>query len=86
MDPDPVTDLLDEYSEKHGLPHIDPHASRHTIASVVCFIHIDPVSISRRSGHSKVSTTTDHYFHMLKDADDISAETIANVMLRHKGA
>lgn len=86
MSPDTVTRYLDEFSEKRGLPHINPHAFRHTMASVMCFNRIDPVSISRRLGHSKVSTTTDYYSHMLKDADDISAETIADVMLRHKGA
>ena len=84
MSPDTVTRYLDEFSEKRGLPHINPHAFRHTMASVMCFNRIDPVSISRRLGHSKVSTTTDYYSHMLKDADDISAETIADVMLRHK--
>ena len=84
INPDSVTRFLDEFSEKRGLPHINPHAFRHTMASVMCFNRIDPVSISRRLGHSKVSTTTDYYSHMLKDADDISAETIANVMLRRK--
>ncbi|SDA16345.1 Phage integrase family protein [Ruminococcus sp. YE71] len=84
MNPDTVTRFLDEFSEKHNLPHINPHAFRHTMASVMCYNRIDPVSISRRLGHSKVSTTTDYYSHMLKDADDISAETIADVMLRRK--
>ncbi|SDA32350.1 Phage integrase family protein [Ruminococcus sp. YE71] len=82
MNPDTVTRFLDEFSEKHGLPHINPHAFRHTMASVMCYNRIDPVSISRRLGHSKVSTTTDYYSHMLKDADDISGETIADVMFR----
>ena len=86
MNPDTITRYLDEFSERHDLPHINPHAFRHTMASVMCFNHIDPVSISRRLGHSKVSTTTDFYSHMLKEADEISAETIADVMLRHKGA
>lgn len=57
MNPDSVTCFLDDFSEKRGLPHINPHAFRHTMASVMCFNHIDPVSISRRLGHSKVSTT-----------------------------
>jgi len=49
---------------------------------VLCYDHFDPVSISRRSGHSRVSTTTDCYSHMFKEADDINAETIADIVLR----
>lgn len=84
INPDTVTRFLDEFSERKGLPHINPHAFRHTMASVMCFNGIDPVSISRRLGHSKVSTTVDYYSHIMKEADEISAETIADVMLRNK--
>ena len=54
------------------------------MASVLCFSKVDPVSISRRLGHSRVSTTTDIYSHMLKESDEISAEQLAEVMLRRK--
>ena len=54
------------------------------MASVLCFSKVDPVSISRRLGHSRVSTTTDIYSHMLKEADEVSAEQLADVMLRRK--
>lgn len=30
----------------------------------------------------EVLTTTDYYSHMFKDADDINAETIADIVLR----
>lgn len=63
---------------------MNPHAFRHTMASILCYNHIDPVSISHRLGHSRVSTTTDYYSHMFKDADDINAETIADIVLRGK--
>ncbi len=82
MSPDTVTRFLDEFSEREGLPHLNPHAFRHTMASILCYNHIDPVSISHRLGHSRVSTTTDYYSHMFKDADDINAETIADIVLR----
>ena len=84
MNPDTITRFLDKFSRERGLPHINPHAFRHTMASIMCFNRIDPVSISRRLGHSKVSTTTDIYSHMLKEADEISSETIADVMIRRK--
>ena len=84
MNPDSITRYLDKFSRDKGLPHINPHAFRHTMASVLCFSKVDPVSISRRLGHSRVSTTTDIYSHMLKEADEVSAEQLAEVMLRRK--
>ena len=84
INPDGITAYLNDFSEKYDLPHINPHAFRHTMASVLCFSRVDPVSISRRLGHSRVSTTTDIYSHMLKEADEVSAEQLADVMLRRK--
>ena len=73
---------LDGFSERYNLPHINPHAFRHTMASVLYFNNVDSISISKRLGHSKVSTTTDIYSHIMKEADKKSAECIANVLLR----
>ena len=35
MNPDSITDWLNNFSEKHHLPHIHPHAFRHTAASTM---------------------------------------------------
>lgn len=35
MNPDSVTGWLYGFSRRHGLPHINPHAFRHTVASVL---------------------------------------------------
>lgn len=82
MNPDSVNDWLERFSEKYGLPHINPHAFRHTHTSILYFNGVDSISISKRLGHSKVSTTTDIYSHIMKEADRQSAECIANVILR----
>ena len=47
-------------------------------------IHLLMITGCRRLGHSRVSTTTDIYSHMLKESDEISAEQLADVMLRRK--
>ena len=39
------------------------------------------ISISRRLGHSKVSTTTDKYGHIMRKADEAAANCIADVIL-----
>lgn len=84
ISPDSVNDWLDSFSKRYGLPHINPHAFRHTQASILYFNGVDSVSISKRLGHSKVSTTSDIYSHIIKEADERSAECIADVILRPK--
>ncbi|MDE5893477.1 MAG: hypothetical protein K2H45_11205 [Acetatifactor sp.] len=41
-----VCNWLAEFSKRHGLLHINPHAFRHTQASMLFFNGIDSVSIS----------------------------------------
>lgn len=84
INPDSITSHLSDFSAKYDLPHINPHAFRHTQASILYFNGIDSVSISKRLGHSKVSTTSDIYSHIIKQADERSAECIADVVLRTK--
>lgn len=82
MHPDSLTDWFNKFSKRHNLTHINPHAFRHTMASVLYFNNIDSISISKRLGHSKVSTTTDLYSHVLQESDDRASECIADVILR----
>ena len=37
MHPDSVTTWLDRFSRHHNLPHITPHALRHTMTSLLIF-------------------------------------------------
>ncbi len=80
--PDTITSYCANFSKKYNLPHINPHAFRHTMASILIFNGADSVSISKRLGHSKVSTTTDIYSHIIQKADERSAECIADAILR----
>jgi integrase len=65
------------------LPHINPHAFRHTQASLLFFAGADCTTISKRLGHSKVSTTTDIYSHLMQKADETASDTLADVLLRN---
>ena len=82
MHPDSVTTWLNRFSKRHGLPHINPHAFRHTMASMLYFNGVDSVSISKRLGHAQVSTTANIYAHVIKEADQKNAEIIAEVFLK----
>ena len=67
---------------RHNLPHINPHAFRHTMASILISEGKDVVAVSKRLGHAKVSTTTDIYSHIIQQADEQASECLADVMLR----
>jgi len=82
MHPDSVTSWLDKFSKRHSLPHINPHAFRHTMASMLYFNGVDSVSISKRLGHAQVSTTTDIYAHVIQEADQRNADILADVFLK----
>jgi len=52
------------------------------MASLLYFNGVDGIAISKRLGHAKVSTTTDIYSHIIKQADEQAAESIADAILR----
>ena len=82
MHPDSVTDWLAKFSKEYNLPHINPHAFRHTMASTLYFNGMDSVSISKRLGHAQVSTTANIYAHVMEAADQKNADILADVFLK----
>lgn len=82
MHPDSVTTWLDRFSKQHGLPHINPHALRHTMTSLLIFNGVDIVSTSKRLGHSQVSTTSDIYAHVVEQADRKNADILGGILLK----
>ena len=85
MRPDSITGWLNEFSARHGLLHINPHAFRHTMASMLYFNGVDSVSISKRLGHAQVSTTANIYAHVMEEADQKNAEILSDIFLkRHR--
>lgn len=82
LHPDSVTQWLSGFSKKYDLPPIHPHKFRHTMASMLINDGTDIVTVSKRLGHAKVSTTTDIYSHIIKEADAKAADSIADSILR----
>ena len=83
MHPDNVNTWLRSFSKRHGLPHINPHAFRHSMASMLYFNGVDSVSISKRLGHAQVSTTANIYAHVMEQADQKNADILADVFLKN---
>ena len=82
MHPDSVNRWLKKFSERHKLPHIHPHAFRHTMASMLYYNQIDSVSISKRLGHAQVSTTANIYAHVIAEADQRNADVLSDIFLK----
>lgn len=86
MHPDSITKWLSKFSKRHGLPHINPHAFRHSVASILISAGTDIVTVSKQLGHSQVSTTEDIYSHVIEASKAQATECIADIMLRRKRA
>lgn len=84
MHPDTWTGWLDKFSKRHSLPHINPHAFRHSAASALIANHIDVVTVSKVLGHASPNTTSQFYAHMIDDAKTAATDTIADVLIRRK--
>ncbi len=86
MHPDSLTVWLGSFAQRHRLPHINPHAFSHTLASILINNGKDIVSVSKRLGHTRTSTTIYIYTHMIKEAGEMAADCIACVVLRKNNA
>ena len=84
MNPDSITAWLSDFSKRHNLPHINPHAFRHTVASVLLGNGTDIVTVAAQLGHASASTTENFYAHIIEENKAKASECIADVLLRKK--
>lgn len=84
MSPDSITGWLKDFSHRHGLPHINPHAFRHTAASVLLANGTDIVTVSKQLGHASITTTESFYSHIIEENKAKAAECIADVLIRKR--
>ena len=66
MNPDSITDWLDKFSKANNLPHVHPHAFRHTAASTMIANGIDIVTVANELGHTNPMTTATIYTHQIQ--------------------
>lgn len=63
------SDWFKKFLKRENLKHITFHQLRHTHATLLYYLDIDMMSISRRLGHSQLSTTQNIYTHLFNDID-----------------
>ncbi|DAA97223.1 TPA: hypothetical protein CPT80_03290 [Candidatus Gastranaerophilales bacterium HUM_9] len=62
------------------LPHIYPHKFRHSQATILEQNGVDIVTISKRLGHSNISTTTNIYTLVFNNTDRNACNMLENVL------
>lgn len=76
MHPDSLNTYLSRFAAKYELPHLNPHAFRHTSATLMFANAVDVITISKKLGHSKPSTTMDMYGHTFNKSEKQAAEVL----------
>ena len=89
MNPDIITRQFKRITDKNrktdpDFPHINPHAFRHTVASILLANGTDIVTVSKQLGHASVNTTENFYSHIIEENKAKATECIADVLLRKK--
>ena len=60
---DYINSVLKRIIRKHGLKKITPHGFRHTHATLMIEVGVDPVNAAKRLGHASSQMTLDTYSH-----------------------
>lgn len=84
MHPDSITAWLSRFSEKNDLPHVHPHAFRHTAASMMIANGVDLVTTAAELGHANATTTATIYAHQIAIARATAAEVRGGVFAGRK--
>ena len=69
MHPNATARWLKKFVKRNGLPYISMHGLRHTHTSLLAYLNTDKLIISRRLGHSQLSTTLNIYTHIFEESD-----------------
>lgn len=65
MHPDSLNAWLSKFSAENDLPHIHPHAFRHTAATIMVSEQMDIVTVAGELGHADPHTTAKIYAHQI---------------------
>ncbi|WP_125573157.1 tyrosine-type recombinase/integrase [Levilactobacillus huananensis] len=75
-----INKMLTEKLEQLGIPRITFHGLRHTHASILLYKGVSVLSVSRRLGHSNITTTQSTYLHIIKELESQDQEKIISIL------
>ena len=84
LNPTTPNKWLDEFAEKHGFPKITPHSLRHTFVSLLIAGGVDIRTVAHKAGHSRTSTTSDIYSHVIQSADEAASDVLDYILTGNK--
>lgn len=77
---DYINNILKRTIRQHKLKKISPHGFRHTHATLMIEMGIDPVNTAKRLGHASSQMTLDTYSHTTKTGEKLSIKKFAEYL------
>ena len=74
MYPELLHRWFSRFLRENNLKHISLHGLRHTHTAMLAYMNADKMLISKRLGHSQLSTTMNIYTHLFEDKNTIAFE------------
>lgn len=75
-----INGILERHCKKVGIPPITVHGLRHTHASLLLYAGANIASVSRRLGHSNMTTTQKVYLHVIRELENQDNDIIMRQM------
>jgi integrase len=80
LHPQSMNNFLRRFCDANNLPRIQPHAFRHMAGTFLITSGVDYRTVSGKMGHSRASVTMNTYAHLLKSAEQETANTMTNIL------
>ena len=78
--PDTITGWFSKFIKRNNLPPVHLHSLRHTNATLLIAAGADLRTVSKRLGHSNMTTTGNIYTHAIKSADERAAALLGDIL------
>jgi len=75
-----INKVLTEKLAELKIPRITFHGLRHTHASILLYKGVSVLSVSRRLGHSNITTTQSTYLHIIKELESQDQDKIIAIL------
>lgn len=80
MPPETPSHIFENILKKHNLPKLKFHELRHTSVSLLINAGIQTQMISKRVGHSSVTTTSDIYGHIFNNTENEATQKLNEIL------